>query len=66
VISGHGVLSHGVLPWTSSTAPYNRFSRLSGCFEGSHFVSFVVARAFGSKVGFYRRYTEASWSAREL
>jgi hypothetical protein len=47
VIFGYRVLSHEVLPWTSFTAPYNRFSRLSGCFEGSYFVSFVVARAFG-------------------
>jgi hypothetical protein len=60
VIFGHGVLSHGVLPWTSSTAPYDRFSRLSGYFEGSHFISFVVARAFGLQVGFYKRDSKAS------
>jgi hypothetical protein len=63
------IFGHGVLPWTFSTAPYDRvsrFNRLSRCFQGSYFVSFIIARAFGSQIGFYRRDLKASWSAREL
>jgi hypothetical protein len=63
------IFGYRVLSWTSFIALYDRvsrFGRLNKCFQGSHFVSFVVISGFGLKIGFYRRCIEASWSAREL